>query len=76
MAAIRFSRWDDVIQAISRMDSETQKENQWQYWLARAYEQSGDSSKRNSAKKIYQQLANSNEYYELCDDQSNGYGAQ
>ncbi len=63
MAAIRFSRWDDVIQAISRMDSEIQKENQWQYWLARAYEQSGDSSKRNSAKKIYQQLANSNEYY-------------
>ncbi len=62
-AAIRFSQWDDVIQAISRMDSETQKENQWQYWLARAYEQTTDSSKRNTAKQIYNNLANSNEYY-------------
>lgn len=63
MAAIRFSRWDDVEQAITRMDSETQKSNQWQYWLARAYEQSGDNNKRTSAKRIYQQLASSNEYY-------------
>ncbi len=65
MAAIRFSRWDDVIEAISRMDSETQKENQWQYWLARAYEQSGDNNKRSAAKRIYQTLAKSNEYYGL-----------
>ena len=63
MAAIRFSRWDDVEQAISRMDSETQKSNQWQYWLARAYEQSSDNNKRNTAKRIYQKLASSNEYY-------------
>ena len=65
MAAIRFSRWDDVIEAITRMDSETQKENQWQYWLARAYEQSGDNNKRSAAKRIYQTLAKSNEYYGL-----------
>ena len=65
MAAIRFSRWDDVVEAISRMDAETQKANQWQYWLARAYEQSNDGSKRNTAKKMYQNLAKSNEYYGL-----------
>lgn len=65
MAAIRFSRWDDVVVAIAKMDVETQKTKQWQYWLARAYEQSSDASKRNTAKKIYQNLANSNDYYGL-----------
>ncbi len=65
IAAIRFSRWDDVIEAISQMDAEIQKTNQWQYWLARAYEQSSDAGKRNIAKKMYQHLANSNEYYGL-----------
>ncbi len=64
-AAIRFSRWDDVIESISQMDAETQKLNQWQYWLARAYEQSSDSRKRNTAKKMYQHLAKSNDYYGL-----------
>ena len=65
MAAIRFGRWDDVVEAISKMDGETQKESQWQYWLARAYEQSSDSSKRNTAKKMYQNIAKSNDYYGL-----------
>lgn len=65
MAAIRFSRWDDVVEAISKMDAETQKLNKWQYWLARAYEQSSNSSNRNTAKKMYQHLAKSNEYYGL-----------
>lgn len=64
-AAIRFSRWDDVIQAISHMDIETQKENQWQYWLARSYEQSSEASKRNLAQQMYQHLAKNNEYYGL-----------
>jgi len=64
-AAIRFSRWDDVIESISQMDAETQKLNQWQYWLARAYEQSSNISKRNTAKKMYQHLAKSNDYYGL-----------
>ncbi|MGO2278882.1 MULTISPECIES: transglycosylase SLT domain-containing protein [unclassified Psychrobacter] len=65
MAAIRFSRWDDVVEAISKMNGETQREAQWQYWLARAYEQSSDSSKRNTSKKMYQNLAKSNDYYGL-----------
>ncbi|WP_371747943.1 transglycosylase SLT domain-containing protein [Psychrobacter sp. M13] len=65
MAAIRFSRWDDVAEAIAKMDAETQKDNQWQYWLARAYEQSGDNNKKSTAKRMYQNLAKSNEYYGL-----------
>ncbi|MBO1530899.1 lytic transglycosylase domain-containing protein [Psychrobacter sp. F1192] len=65
MAAIRYSRWDDVIEAISQMDAEVQKTNQWQYWLARAYEQSSAGSRRNIAKKMYQHLAKSNDYYGL-----------
>ncbi|WP_407074406.1 transglycosylase SLT domain-containing protein [Psychrobacter sp. CAL346-MNA-CIBAN-0220] len=64
-AAIRFGRWNDVIEAISQMDAETQKANQWQYWLARAYEQSSDGNKRNIAQKMYQHLAKSHEYYGL-----------
>lgn len=65
MAAIRFGRWDDVVEAISKMDGEIQKDGQWQYWLARAYEQSSNSSKRNTAKKMYQNLAKNNDYYGL-----------
>lgn len=65
MAAIRFSRWDDVVEAIAKMDVETQKSDQWQYWLARAYEQSSDANKRNTAKKMYQNLAKNNDYYGL-----------
>ena len=64
-AAIRFSRWDDVVEAISRMDAETQKQSQWQYWLARAYEQSSNNNKRNTAKKMYQNIAKGNDYYGL-----------
>ena len=47
------------------MDADSQKSNQWQYWLARAYEQSNDTKKRNTAKKMYQNIAKSNEYYGL-----------
>ncbi|WP_201509098.1 lytic transglycosylase domain-containing protein [Psychrobacter alimentarius] len=64
-AAIRFSRWDDVVEAISKMDAETQKQSQWQYWLARAYEQSSNNNKRNTAKKMYQNIAKGNDYYGL-----------
>lgn len=63
VASIRFSEWNDVIEAISSMDAEIQKEDIWQYWLARAYEQGSDSSKRGVAKQIYQRLANKNNYY-------------
>lgn len=62
-AAIRFSRWNDVVEAIARMDTDMQKTNQWQYWLARAYEQSSDTKKRSIAKKMYQHIGKSNDYY-------------
>ena len=72
MAAIRFSRWDDVVEAISKMDPDTQKSNQWQYWLARAYEQSSDANKRSTAKKMYQNIAKSDEYYGLMAKDKSG----
>lgn len=62
-AAIRFSRWDDLVEAIASMDPEIQKEDIWQYWLARAYEAGNDTSKRGTAKQIYQRLAQKNNYY-------------
>lgn len=64
-AAIRYSRWDDVITAISSMDAQTQTEDIWQYWLARAYEQDSDASNRALAKQIYHRLAQKNTYYGL-----------
>lgn len=62
-AAIRFSQWNDLINAIGSMDNEVQKENIWQYWLARAYEQVGDGNKKALARQIYQRLANNSDYY-------------
>ncbi|WP_230655876.1 lytic transglycosylase domain-containing protein [Psychrobacter sp. I-STPA10] len=64
-AAIRFGQWADLVTAISSMSTETQKESIWQYWLARAYEQVGDASKKSLAKQMYQTLARSNDYYGL-----------
>lgn len=62
-AAIRFSQWDDLINAIGSMDAATQKEDIWQYWLARAYELSAKNKNKSLARKIYQRLANNNDYY-------------
>nr|WP_026348803.1 lytic transglycosylase domain-containing protein [Psychrobacter lutiphocae] len=61
--AIRFDQWNDVITAIGSMHDATQKEHIWQYWLARAYEQKGNSSQKGQARQIYQQLAKNNDYY-------------
>lgn len=62
-AAIRYSQWQDLINAIASMDRDTQKEPIWQYWLARAYEKSKDSKKRKQAKAAYKRLARTNDYY-------------
>lgn len=51
--AIRFSDWNALIQAISHMTVAQQEEDRWQYWLARAYEKTGNKQYR----KIYQELA-------------------
>ncbi|WP_296403899.1 lytic transglycosylase domain-containing protein [Psychrobacter sp.] len=65
MAAIRFNQWNDLINAIGNMDNAVQQRDIWQYWLARAYEQSNDSGKKSLARQIYQRLANKSDYYGL-----------
>ncbi|MDO4895168.1 lytic transglycosylase domain-containing protein [Moraxella sp.] len=61
-AAIHFGQWQDVINAIGTMSVVTQQENIWQYWLARAYEQTG---KAGQARTIYTSLAKEIDYYGL-----------
>lgn len=61
-AAIYFSQWQDVINAIGTMSAVNQQERVWQYWLARAYEQTGKSA---DAKRIYGNLSSGIDYYGL-----------
>lgn len=64
--AIRFSAWESLVRAISVMGVEQQKEDRWQYWLARAYEQRQDNASKQQAKTIYQTLAkNGDDYHNL-----------
>ncbi len=64
-AGIRFSRWQDVINAVDAMSTAKQQEPIWQYWRARAYEQVGNASQKSQARRIYSQLAQSDDYYGL-----------
>lgn len=64
-AGIRFGRWQDVITAIGAMDHNTQSERIWQYWLAKAYQNSGDNSQKKQARQIFVKLAEKNDYYGL-----------
>lgn len=64
-AAIRFSRWNDVVNAIGSMDSVVQKQPVWQYWLARSYSQIGNASQKQQARQIFSNLAQKNNYYGL-----------
>lgn len=61
-AAIRFSRWTDLAQAIGAMDYKNQQQPIWQYWLAKAYKMGGNSQQAN---QIFSQLAQTNDYYGL-----------
>lgn len=61
-AAIHFSQWQDVINAIGAMTAVQQQERVWQYWLARAYEQTGKSA---DAKRLYGNLSSGIDYYGL-----------
>lgn len=58
--AIRFGEWQSLIQAIEAMPKAMQQQDRWQYWLARAYEQTNQNSK---AKHIYKALAHSGSDY-------------
>lgn len=58
--AIRFSEWNSVLSAIEAMPKQTQQEDRWRYWTARAYEQLGHHSRAN---QIYKQLSKSGSDY-------------
>lgn len=64
-AAIRFSRWADVVNAIGTMDAVVQRQPIWQYWLARSYSQIGNNSQKQQARQIFANLAQKNDYYGL-----------
>lgn len=64
-AAIRYSRWSDLAQAIGAMDYKNQQQPVWQYWLAKAYKLGGTSQQREQANQIFRQLAQNNDYYGL-----------
>lgn len=61
-AGIYFGQWADVINAIGAMSKTKAGESVWQYWLARAYEQTG---KGGQAYQIYQNLTKNLDYYGL-----------
>ncbi len=61
--AIRFSAWESLIRAIDSMSVSQKQEDRWQYWLARATEQRGDSNSKNTAQRIYKKLAESGDDY-------------
>ena len=55
--AIRFGAWESLIRAIDSMTVTQKQEDRWQYWLARASEQRGDSASKATAQQIYRKLA-------------------
>ena len=63
--AIRFSNWEGVIRAIDAMSVNQRQEDRWQYWLARASEQRGDSQSKSVAQEIYKRLAQGDDYHNL-----------
>lgn len=63
--AIRFSNWEGVIRAIDAMSVNQRQEDRWQYWLARASEQRGDSQSKRVAQEIYKRLAQGDDYHNL-----------
>ena len=64
-AAIRYSRWSDLAQAIGAMDYKNQQQPIWQYWLAKAYKLGGTNQQRQQANQLFSQLAQTNDYYGL-----------
>lgn len=61
--AVRFGAWESLIRAINSMSVSQRSEDRWQYWLARATEQRGDSTSKRTAQDIYQKLAMSGDSY-------------
>ena len=63
--AIRFSSWESLIRAIDVMSVTQKQEDRWQYWLARASEQRGDSGSKRAAQNIFKKLAQGDDYHNL-----------
>ncbi|MCG5266867.1 lytic transglycosylase domain-containing protein [Acinetobacter pittii] len=61
--AIRFGAWESLIRAIDSMTVTQKQEDRWQYWLARASEQRGDSASKATAQQIYRKLAQAGDDY-------------
>ncbi|MFV5372041.1 lytic transglycosylase domain-containing protein [Acinetobacter pittii] len=61
--AIRFGAWESLIRAIDSMTVTQKQEDRWQYWLARASEQRGDSASKTTAQQIYRKLAQAGDDY-------------
>ncbi|EKU38657.1 transglycosylase SLT domain protein [Acinetobacter sp. WC-141] len=61
--AIRFGAWESLIRAINSMTVTQKQEDRWQYWLARASEQRGDSASKATAQQIYRKLAQAGDDY-------------
>ena len=61
--AIRFGAWESLIRAIDSMTVSQKQEDRWQYWLARASEQRGDSASKTTAQQIYRKLAQAGDDY-------------
>jgi soluble lytic murein transglycosylase len=58
--SIRFSNWTYLLTTLQNMPRKLKDDNEWQYWLARAYDATKQPTK---AKPIYEKLAKSNSYY-------------
>lgn len=57
---LRDQSWASLINLIEKSAPELTAANEYQYWLARAYEQTGNSQKAN---ELYQQLSQERHYY-------------
>lgn len=64
-ASIRYGQWTDVARAIGAMDYKTQQQPIWSYWLARAYNAVGNSTQKQQARQLFNQMAQNNDYYGL-----------
>lgn len=59
-SAIREQDWPNVLRWINALDEKTRKDEQWQYWKARAWQETGRTV---SAKIILEELAKKTSYY-------------
>jgi soluble lytic murein transglycosylase len=55
--------WIKTLTYIQKLPAEAQQSNRWQYWLARAMEQSGSASEKFTPQHIYTNLALQRDYY-------------